>query len=103
RSSRSIPRQNNSEIVGILSKARDELNGELRALEEKHLRLLQVAYYPVIGRVPLIEGERAGSSGNASLVSRNPRISRAIVSPSVSRAKWPASSRWYSSVFRSRL
>ena len=34
---------------------------------------------------------------------RNARISPAISSPFVSRAKWPASSRWYSSVFRSRL
>jgi hypothetical protein len=30
-------------------------------------------------------------------------MSVAMVSPSVSRAKRPASSRWYSSVFRSRL
>ena len=33
---------------------------------------------------------------------RNARINFAISSPFVSRAKWPASSRWYSSVSRSR-
>jgi hypothetical protein len=34
---------------------------------------------------------------------RNSRINLAMVSPSVSRAKCPASKRWYSRVFRSRL
>jgi succinoglycan biosynthesis transport protein ExoP len=41
--------QNNSKIVTILSKARDELNGELRDLEKKHLLLLQGN--PVLGMV----------------------------------------------------
>ena len=36
-------------------------------------------------------------------LSRKSRISLAISSPLVSRAKCPASMRWYSSVFRSRL
>jgi len=39
----------------------------------------------------------------ATCLPRNSRISLAISSPFVSRAKWPASSRWYSNVFRSRL
>src|SRR5262249_7796322 len=34
---------------------------------------------------------------------RKSRMSRAIGSPSLSSAKWPASSRWNSSVLRSRL
>src|SRR5262249_47670348 len=53
--------------------------------ELSHRRALRARYFP------------------ATCLPRKSRISRAISSPSVSRAKWPASSRWYSSVFRSRL